>query len=250
MRAHRLLVAFALVALAVASTGTWAGGGEVNLWFGQKNLDLKSQTSDFESEFSGAERIGSDTFSDLEDLTQFGLMTSWGMDWPVAIAADLFYGTSDASVAYSYSYYYGPGRGSPYYYYTVTERIDIDYKVFEVDLGVRKYWGGKVQFLLGTGIAIAGADVEANGTETFSFNFPDRGAPPPETFSESASATDFGLWADVGFVWRAGEHFNLGLEVRYSSVNVDLSFDDDPDEVPLRFPAGGTQVGLFVGGRW
>jgi hypothetical protein len=245
MRAQRLLIAFALVTLAVASTGTWAGGGEINLWYGEKNLDLKSQREIVESEFSDSSRTGSDTFGDLEDLTQFGLMTSWGLDWPVAIAADFFLASNDVSLAYTYDY---NDRGS--LYYRLTERIEVDYDTWEVDLGIRKYFGGNVQFFIGTGLAIGSAEIKVEGAEELIFNFPSRGEPQPESFSFSDSDTDFGLWADVGFVWRAGDHFNLGLDVRYSSINVDLQFDERPDNVPERFPVGGVQVGLFLGGRW
>jgi len=266
MCARKLMVTFAVVALAVASTGAWAASGEVNLWYGQKNADFKSQTGDFQREVTQDpfgitySSTGTDTFSDLEDMGQIGLMTSWGLDWPVAIAADLFYANSDVQMKYTSGEYYGylgiPGRGGEFVAVNVDEFYKIDYTTYELDLGIRKYWGGKVQLLLGAGVAIASAKADVNFFDDVDIRpVGTRGEPPfiePGGLfvDESESGSDFGLWADIGFVWRAGNFFNLGVDVRYSSVNVDLSFDPDPDEAPVRFPAGGVQYGLFIGGRW
>ena len=140
----------------------------------------------------------------------------------------------------------------------VDEFYKIDWNTIELDLGIRKYWGEKVQFFIGTGLAIAEGELDLDFADDVDVEIiaNGRGEPPVIEpggliLKETVSDTDFGLWADIGFVWRAGGHFNIGVDVRYSSVNVDFTFEDDePDDVPIRFPTGGVQVGLFLGGKW
>ncbi|MDX1387734.1 MAG: hypothetical protein R3344_00985 [Acidobacteriota bacterium] len=228
---------FAAIALLLGCSAAMAGG-EVNVFFGVKNVDLDDLQNALE-DLTGS----SVNLSDLEDLDEFGLLTTWGEgDWPVALAVDLLFASNDINSSYSY-YYGGATYGSPY-----SIDVKLEYDTWEIDVGIRKYWGGNVQFYLGTGLAFGNA--EATLTGTLSTLPPSSvfqpGTTPTASISESEKGSDWGLWANTGIVGRLGKHVNLGLDVRFSSINVDLGESDDF----IRAPAGGLHYGLYVGGRW
>ncbi|MDX1387736.1 MAG: hypothetical protein R3344_00995 [Acidobacteriota bacterium] len=237
MNARRVFAGIVVVALSLAG-GTAMAGGEVNLFFGVKNVDLDDLQNELESSIGDS----IDNFSDLEDLDEFGLLTTWGEDWPVALAVDLLFASNDINASYTY---YGDSStyGIPY-----SVDAKLEYDTWEIDVGIRKYWGGSVQFYLGTGLAFGNAEVTATGTispATSSSVF-QPGTTPSVSISESEKGSDWGLWANTGLVGRIGKHVNLGLDVRFSSINVDLGDSDDF----IRAPAGGLHYGLYIGGRW
>ena len=57
-----------------------------------------------------------------------------------------------------------------------------------------------------------------------------------------------GLWAGGGFVYRWGDHLNLGLDVRYSDASVSLRPRSTPEVLDL--DSGGVQYGVVVGYHW
>jgi hypothetical protein len=60
-----------------------------------------------------------------------------------------------------------------------------------------------------------------------------------------------GYWLCGGFVWRATEHFNLGVDLRYSDAEADL-FDEFADVFGegIEVSSGGTHIGVLIGYRW
>ena len=213
---RKLPILFLFLLVAAATAPVWAGGGEVNLFYGQKDLDLDLDSSD-------------DFLSPLEDQTEYGILFTYGHSWPVAIAIDILQSSED--VSYSYDYTYAP------YTYTVDASLDAD--VMEIDLGVRKYFGkNKFQFYVGGGVAFIDFEATIRGTVD--------SVPPqvglPVSINESESDNGTGYWLNAGAVWRAGSWFNLGVDVRYSDADVTLGEDS--------FDAGGTHYGAYVGFQW
>ena len=52
----------------------------------------------------------------------------------------------------------------------------------------------------------------------------------------------FGFWLCGGIYWTLADHYNIGLEVKFSSAEINL-FDVD-------FNAGGGHFGLLIGYHW
>jgi hypothetical protein len=182
----------AVCAVLLLPTSTIAGG-EVNFFFGKKDID-DAEPADDQTEFGAAFNIGV-------------------ADWPVSLAVDILQSSDDAE--YSYSGYYS------------TYKFNLDVEVLEVDLGVRKlFLEDKIQPYLGGGLVYADLDVEVT--------FSGRGV------SEGDSGV--GLWANAGVLFRVGERFNVGIDVRHSDVEVTLE-DVDVD-------VGGTHYGVLFGFRW
>ncbi len=106
-----------------------------------------------------------------------------------------------------------------------TESTTIDTVFFrsettEIAVGVRKIWTPKFwRPFLGGGIAFVDSVVR-------------------DEFS-SDNDSGVGFWATTGVFFRVFEHFNIGIEYRYSRADVEL-FDFSAN-------AGGSHVGLLVG---
>ena len=62
------------------------------------------------------------------------------------------------------------------------------------------------------------------------------------------SESVFGFWVNAGLFYTLGEHFNLGLDIRYSDAQVNVSPVDGGQG--LDFEAGGTQYNMLVGYHW
>jgi len=58
----------------------------------------------------------------------------------------------------------------------------------------------------------------------------------------------FGFWADAGLFFRLGSRFNIGLDLRYSTADVDLDFGSG--FVARDVNAGGFGYGLLLGFGW
>ena len=59
-------------------------------------------------------------------------------------------------------------------------------------------------------------------------------------FPVSDDNNGIGIWLNGGVYWTLSQHFNLGLDLRYSQADVTL-FDVD---------AGGTHAGVILGYHW
>ena len=127
-------------------------------------------------------------------------------DWPVSIALD-FLGSYDE----------------------VTEiGVNFEGTTSEFDVGVRKIWdasGSSIRPYIGGGLAFINAEIKAIG-----FN----------TVSQDDSGT--GIWFCGGVYWTLGQHFNLGLDLRYSQADVTL--------YGVEGEAGGTHAGIILGYHW
>jgi hypothetical protein len=230
-----LLLAACVVVLISGSTGVMADG-EVNLLYGKKEVDMGWPTFATEAP-EELRRAWNGMVNDLEDHSHWGIMFTWGHDWPVALAIDYLDSKGDGSV--------------PGYYYSVKSELETQ----EIDVGVRKFWGNQIQGYIGGGAAWIKGELDVTTTGNLPKGPPVRGVVIPD-LSESASDSGLGFFVDGGIVWRAGSWFNLGLDVRYSDASVDL-FAPNPDAgapdeaiVPGSVDVGGFSYGLFVGARF
>jgi len=165
----------------------------------------------------GQKSLSSGDWKPLESQIEFGAVMSFGQDdWPVHIAVDVLTSADEETV-------YEPSVGD----------ITFTGSTFEIDTGVRKIWkAGKVRPYLGGGVGIIGAALKGDGGFV----------------SADAADAGFGLWADTGVFFRLGSHFNIGLDLRYSSADVDLDFGSGV--VAQDVNAGGFGYGLLLGFGW
>jgi opacity protein-like surface antigen len=162
--------------------------------------------------FIGQKSLDSDDWEPVEDQVEFGAVMSFGQDnWPVHIAVDILASGDEEKV----------------------QNITLTGSTFEVAVGVRKIWKkGRVLPYLGAGVAGIGAGVKADDGFV----------------SVDADDAALGFWAGGGVFWRLGNHFNLGLDVRYSNAEVDL--DLGAGVVVQDVSAGGLHYGALVGFGW
>lgn len=135
----------------------------------------------------------------------------WGpADWPVNFALDIISSTKDKD----------GDSFSP----------RLDGSVLEVDAGVRYYFikDQPLRPYLAGGLSYVSAKVE---TDDVDFAFDDSAV---------------GFWADGGLIWRIGERFNLGGDVRYTKAEVDVSNIQNTRNVE----AGGVTYGVLLGFGW
>ncbi len=165
----------------------------------------------------GQKSLNSGDWKPLESQIEFGAVMSFGQDdWPVHIAVDVLTSVGEETV-------YDPSVGD----------ITLTASTFELDAGVRKIWkAGKVRPYLGGGVGIIGAALKVDSGFV----------------SVDAADAGFGLWADTGVFFRLGSHFNIGLDLRYSSADVDLDFGYGA--VAQDVNAGGFSYGLLLGFGW
>ena len=167
--------------------------------------------------FIGQKSLDGDDWRPIEDQPEFGAVMSFGQDgWPVHIAVDVLLSGDEETV-------FDPLFGN----------VKLTGSTFEVDAGVRKIWKkGRVLPYVGAGVGIIGAALEVdNGFASVDGN--DAG---------------IGFWAGGGVFWRLGSRFNIGLDARYSSADVDLDFGSGV--VARDVSAGGLQYGILLGFGW
>ena len=207
-----LLAVMLALSLAFVSGSALGGGGSIAALFGERMMDFDLQPGD-------------EALEPLEDQDQLGLMFTYGgSGWPVSLAIDILRSDDDIAESYSVSYY-GP-------VYTVNLAYDVE--VQEIDLGVRKeFGGGKVRGYVGGGLALV--DVEADVSASIT------GGPIPFSFSDSESDDATGYWASGGVLIRIGRLI-FGIDGRFSDAEVTIGTDD--------IDAGATQISGFVGFRW
>lgn len=150
----------------------------------------------------------SDWNAPYDDQGEFGVLFDFrGESWPLSIAVDLL----------------GSARTVDYGWF---DRIA---STTELDFGVRKNFdfpGSSAHPFIGGGLAIVTARLEdTSGLGTFYVD-------------DSA----LGVWLNGGIYWTLGEHFNLGLQARYSQADVTLA--------GVSVNAGGTHAGIMLGYHW
>ena len=162
--------------------------------------------------FIGQKSLDGDDWEPVEDQLEFGAVMSFGQDdWPVHIAVDVLASAGEEKLG----------------------NVTVTGSTFEVAAGVRKIWKkGRVLPYLGAGVGVIGAGVK------FDDGF----------VSVDADDSGFGFWAGGGVFWRLGSHFNIGLDARYSSADVDL--DLGAGIVAQDISAGGLHYGVLLGFGW
>ncbi len=100
----------------------------------------------------------------------------------------------------------------------------IESKTTELNIGVRKIWEQfqHVRPFIGGGISFINGEFTSHGT--------------------SDDDSSIGVWFGGGVYWTLKKHFNIGLEIRESTADVDI-FGKDVD-------AGGSHFGVLVGYHW
>lgn len=155
----------------------------------------------------GTKTLDSDDWGPFDEQAAFGVLLDFKQEtWPISIAIDIL-GSLDRETELG---------------------IEVDGSTSEFDIGIRKIWevsGSTIRPFIGGGLAFITAKFETN-------------TPVKESVDDSAT----GIWLNGGVYWTLGQHFNLGLQARYSKAEVTL-FDVDGE-------AGGTHAGIMLGYHW
>ena len=196
------LLVFAI--LMICAMGSKVYAAQQTDWTGNVNFFLGSKTLD------------EDDWEPLEDQAEFGIKVDFKQQsWPVSIAIDSSYSSDDGDLLIWDSF-------------LGFVDLDIEGNTSELSLGVRKIWDHFpiVRPFIGGGIAFISAEMEGSAFG----------------ISVSDDDTAMGIWIGGGVYWTISEHFNLGLDLRWSKAEVTL-FDEDGE-------AGGTHFGLLIGYHW
>ena len=157
--------------------------------------------------FLGQKTLDEDDWAPLDKQAEFGVLVDFKQqDWPVSIALD-YLGTYDEATELG---------------------INVEGTTSEFDVGVRKIWevsGSSIRPYVGGGLAFVNAEFKI--TSGFPVSDDDNGT---------------GIWLNGGVYWTLGQHFNLGLDLRYSQADVTL-FGEEGE-------AGGTHAGVILGYHW
>lgn len=164
--------------------------------------------------FFGRKWLNNGDWSPADQQPQYGLMLAFGEERaPVHFSLDAFVSNveiKDANPAFD----------------TIVRGAST-----EVDVGVRKVWGQKAtRPHLGAGVCVVQVSEHRDGPTGLVINS-DRG---------------YGAWVDGGVTWRLASHLNLGIEARYSVLNVYLGKGAAIRDVT----AGGMHLGVLIGYGW
>ena len=179
--------------------------------------------------FLGVKILDSEDWGKYDDQFEFGIMADLkGKEWPISLVANILYSTDSESdydetwhhYDYSYSYY-------------AEEAFTTEF-----NLGIKKIFTLPYSwniYVAGGGAAIyGGVDV----TEEVYIDYGDYW----HRDSDTEDDIGFGYWGSAGIYKTLWKHFNLGLDFRYSSAEVEL-YNIDRE-------AGGFHVGLILGYFW
>ncbi|NTW66239.1 MAG: porin family protein [Nitrospirae bacterium] len=167
--------------------------------------------------FIGQKNLDKDDWEPVDKQTEFGVEIDFRKkDWPVNIAIDILR-SSDDDTYYEYDPFFGPLSA------------DVKGETTEFNIGIRKIWDGfpSIRPFIGGGLSYIRAEVEVS---------------IPGIGSASESDTGVGIWLGGGVYFTLAEHFNLGLEIRYSDADVTIA--------DVKGKAGGTHYGLLAGYHW
>lgn len=156
--------------------------------------------------FLGQKQLDDDDWGRLDDQDELGLLFDFAQkSWPINIAIDLLGSRESASYA----------------------GYDVDGKTTEFCVGVRKIFildqSAIFKPYVGGGLAFIGAELE-------------------DEFGHSEDDNGAGIWLNAGGYFTLSQHFNIGLDLRYSKAEVTLSGEE--------VEAGGTHIGLILGYHW
>ncbi len=207
----RVLAAMGVLGLLLCGTAS-AGSREVNVIFGEKVLSEDSLDA-----------------SGVDKQSQLGVAVTLDFDWPVMLAIDLLSSSKDETLSLA-------SQLGPLSVATSVETV-------ELNVGIRKYWGKTNRVYAGGGLAYI--QLDARQTESGSLG-------PGAEFTDLILDDDgagTGLWLNGGYLRRIGAHFNVGVDVRYSDADADLT----PEGVgasKLTLDSGGLHYGLQFGYHW
>jgi len=211
---RRLTILIGLVALALLGTPLLAAG-DVNVFLGQKAF-----SEDLLDDF------------DLDKAFEYGAGVALDFEWPVMLTLDVLMASDDES----FTYY---DRGIGIYEY------ELEVETTEIHLGARYAFlkEGKIQPYVGAGVAYVQADFSCEGECFASF----RGGPSNIDFVDDS---DVGFFADAGVLFRFAEHFNVGVDVRWSDASAELEPSILRGSPPGDVDTGGLHYGVTFGYHW
>ena len=164
--------------------------------------------------FFGQKTLDKGDWEPAQDQDEFGIEIDFRKkDWPVSIAIDVMGASGEGNFV------------DPFFGFN----DKFESKTSEFNFGVRKIWDelAPVRPFIGGGISF----MRAEGTVTV-----------PGFGSNSESDNGAGIWLAGGVYFTLAEHFNLGLEFKYSSADVTIAGVD--------VNAGGNHFGLLAGYHW
>ena len=162
--------------------------------------------------FLGAKALDEDDWSPADEQREFGGEVDFKLrNWPVSIEVDYLGASGKGTI-------YDPFWGA----------IKAESETSELNVGIRKTWDGFPSFrpFIGGGASFAKATIKASLLGV--------------TVQDSGSGT--GVWVGGGAYWTLNEAFNIGFELRSSSVKVEIAGGD--------VTAGGGHFGLLLGYHW
>jgi len=164
--------------------------------------------------FVGEKWLDNGDWSPADEQPQYGLMLAFGEERaPVHFSLDVFLSNVEITDA------------------NPTVDTIVRGASTEFAMGVRKVWGQKAtRPHLGAGVDVVQVSENRDGPTGLVKNS-DRG---------------YGAWVDGGVTWRIASHLNLGIEARYSVLNVYLGKGEALRDVA----AGGIHLGVLIGYGW
>lgn len=155
----------------------------------------------------GTKTLDDTDWTPFDEQVAFGILVDFKQQsWPISIAIDLLGSLDEETVL----------------------GIDTEASTTEFDIGIRKIWevsGSSIRPFIGGGLALVNAEIKATNVVTASID--DDGT---------------GIWLNGGVYWTLGQHFNLGLQARYSKAEVQF--------LGVDIEAGGTTVAVMLGYHW
>lgn len=176
---------------------------------------------------AGIKMLKESDWGHFDDQAEVGVMADFKRaSWPMSMSANLLYSRDSSSD------YHDNEIGDTYYYTYYAEEAS----TAELNLGVKKIWApaDRFNFYVGGGLAVIYGEMEITRANNLSSG----------TYWDRDTEDDAGLggWGAVGCYVTFASHLNIGVDLRYSSAEIDL-YDKDID-------AGGVHVGLLVGYAW
>lgn len=153
--------------------------------------------------FLGAKALDEEDWAPAENQGEFGIQVDFRpRNWVVNLAVDYLVGSGDGNLL----------------------GVEFESETSELNIGVRKIWEEfpHVRPFIGGGLSFIRGEFSGFGV------------------SDSDSGT--GIWFGGGVYWTLVEHFNIGLDLKYSTAEVTL-FGVDAN-------AGGGHFGLLAGYHW
>lgn len=163
--------------------------------------------------FLGVKQLDEDDWEPVDSQGEIGLELDFRpRAWPVNLVVGLRGGSDEAD---EFDPFFGP--------------VKFESWTSELTFGVKKIWepvGTPIRPFIGGGLLFANAEatVRMGGIEV------------------SEDDTGVGFWLGGGVYFTLAEHFNIGLDLRFSRADVDIAGVDAE--------AGGNHFGLIVGYHW